>query len=76
MTEHNDSGCQAPLVACPACRSEGGHWIDGRFAPCEACGRIGRKVEHPKAAALPPFSRDARELARLPQLAAKTRVTC
>ena len=61
MAEHNDSGRQAPLVACPECR-KGGHWIDGRFAPCEACGRTGRKVERPKAAALPAFSRDARDL--------------
>ena len=45
MAEHDDSGRQeAPLVACPECRSEGGHWIDGRFAPCEACGRTGRPL--------------------------------
>ena len=61
MAEHNDGGRQAPLMACPECRSEGGHWIDGRFAPCEACGGTGRKVERPKVAALPAFSRDARE---------------
>ena len=40
------------IQACPDCRGEGGHWIDGRYEPCDGCGGTGRKIEAPAVTSL------------------------